>query len=161
MDLNLTPEEARFRDEIRDWLGTNLPDGWEPLFQNRGEDMKSWIHFLKGWQRKLFDNELIGIGWPKEYGGRGATIIEQLILTEELARAGAPELLHIAAGLELVGPALMHHGTADPCASRRGSLRGYGAEGLDQLRWDFGLQHHAGPNRSGRSQTQRDQLSAG
>ena len=113
MDLNLTPEEARFRDEVREWLEANLPRGWEPLFENRGEDMESWVQFLKEWQRKLFGNGLVGIGWPREYGGRGATMIEQLILTQELARAGAPELLHIAAGLELVGPALMHYGTPE------------------------------------------------
>ena len=113
MDLNWTPQEAQFRDEVQEWLSANLPRDWGPLFENRGEDMESWVHFLKGWQRKLHENGLVGIGWPKEYGGRGATIVEQLILAEELARAGAPELLHIGAGIELVGPALMHYGTPE------------------------------------------------
>ena len=73
--------------------------------------MNEWMAFLKRWQRKLYDAGWSGISWPREYGGRGATIIEELIFTEELARSKAPNLMNISIGIELVGPAIIHHGT--------------------------------------------------
>src|SRR5262249_10069004 len=111
MNLKYTDEEERFRDEVRQWLATNLPRDWEKLAQESSEDMDGWMVFLMGWQRKLFDGGWAGISWPKEYGGRGATINEQLIFTEEMARAKAPNSMNVAIGIELVGPAIIHHGT--------------------------------------------------
>jgi alkylation response protein AidB-like acyl-CoA dehydrogenase len=111
MDLNYTAEEERFRNRVREWLASNLPMGWEPIADGEAEDMARWMRFLKEWQRKLYDAGWAGISWPAEYGGRGATIVEQLIFTEEMARAGAPNMMNIAIGMELVGPAIMHHGS--------------------------------------------------
>jgi alkylation response protein AidB-like acyl-CoA dehydrogenase len=111
MDLNHTTEEEHFRGQVREWLASNLPRGWENSTAGEAEDLERWIGFLKEWQRKLYDAGWAGIAWPAEYGGRGATIIEQLIFTEEMARAGAPNLMNIAIGMELVGPAIIHHGT--------------------------------------------------
>jgi alkylation response protein AidB-like acyl-CoA dehydrogenase len=110
MNLHDTPEEKRFRDEVRAWIATNLArDGERPAF-TESDHMDEWMAFLKSWQRKLSDAGWAGIAWPKEYGGRGATINEQLIFTEEMARAKAPNLINVSIGIELVGPALMHHG---------------------------------------------------
>ncbi|HKZ79869.1 MAG TPA: acyl-CoA dehydrogenase [Pyrinomonadaceae bacterium] len=111
MDLNYTPAEESFRDEVRAWLAANLaPDG-ENVYATESEGMDQWMTYLKQWQRKLHDAGWSGISWPREYGGRGATIIEELIFTEEMARAKAPNLMNISIGVELVGPAIMHHGT--------------------------------------------------
>jgi alkylation response protein AidB-like acyl-CoA dehydrogenase len=111
MDLNRTYDEQLFCDEVRAWLAAHHDELNESYSYNQAEKMDNWMAFLKRWQRKLYDAGLSGISWPKEYGGRGATIIEELILTEEMARAKAPNLMNISIGIELVGPAIIHHGT--------------------------------------------------
>jgi alkylation response protein AidB-like acyl-CoA dehydrogenase len=113
MHLNYTLDEERFRDEVRNWLAANLPKDWERIANADSENADEWMAFLKGWQRKLYDAGWAGISWPAEYGGRGATINEQLIFTEEMARAKAPNLMNVSIGIELVGPAIIHHGTEE------------------------------------------------
>lgn len=113
MDLNYTQAEERFRDEVRTWLAANLSGDEESLVSNESENMDEWMAYLKNWQRKLHKAGWSGISWPKEYGGRGATIIEELIFTEEMAHAKVPNLMNISIGIELVGPAIMHHGTEE------------------------------------------------
>ncbi|MGH9902203.1 MAG: acyl-CoA dehydrogenase family protein, partial [Pyrinomonadaceae bacterium] len=113
MDLNYTPEEERFRDEVRAWLAHNLPAGGGGFAAAEAENMDEWMTFLKGWQRKLHDAGWTGLSWPVEYGGRGATIIEELIFTEEMAQSKAPNLMNVSIGTELVGPAIIHHGTEE------------------------------------------------
>ena len=110
MDLNLTPEQQQFRDELRAWLAANLP----PPFAGSTNEEEKGEHFeyLRQWQRKVFDAGWAGISWPKEYGGRGAALIEQAILTEEWARAEAPPLIN-ALGLSLIGPTIIAVGTPE------------------------------------------------
>jgi alkylation response protein AidB-like acyl-CoA dehydrogenase len=112
MHLEYTPKEERFRNEVRTWLTANLPKDWEDI-ANDDQNMGEWMAFLKRWQRELYDAGWAGISWPKEYGGRGATINEQLIFTEEMARVKAPNLINVSIGIELVGPAIIHHGTEE------------------------------------------------
>ena len=108
MDLNLTTAELSFRDEFRAWLRDNVPADWE---RRRTEDeMQARFEFLRDWQKKMFDAGWIGISWPKEFGGRGATLMEQVIFTEEMARASAPPLANVL-GLMLVGPTIIAFGT--------------------------------------------------
>lgn len=111
MQLKDTSQQQRFRDEVKAWLAANLPKDWQRLADAQTENTDLWMRFLKDWQRKLSDAGWAGISWPKEYGGRGATIDEQLIFTEEMARARVPNLMNISIGIELVGPAIIHHGT--------------------------------------------------
>src|SRR5215211_4793375 len=99
MDLNLTPGEQEFRDEFRAWLSENVPEEWA-----------EYIKYLRDWQRKLYDGGWAGISWPKEFGGRGASLLEQAIFQEELARANAPQLVGTI-GLSLVGPTVIALGT--------------------------------------------------
>jgi alkylation response protein AidB-like acyl-CoA dehydrogenase len=103
MDLTLTSEEQAFRDEVRAWLGENHP-GPEP----DGEEAR--FEFRRAWQRKLHDAGWAGISWPKEYGGRGATLIEQAIFSEEMVRAKAPSPANVL-GLVMGGPVVIAHGT--------------------------------------------------
>jgi alkylation response protein AidB-like acyl-CoA dehydrogenase len=103
VDLTLNPEEQAFQDEVRAWLGENHP-GPEP----DGEEAK--FEFRRAWQRKLHDAGWAGISWPKEYGGRGATLIEQAIFSEEMARAKAPSPANVL-GLVMGGPVVIAHGT--------------------------------------------------
>lgn len=110
MDLNLTPNEQKFRDEFRQWLASNVPAEWTGGGSTSSENNDAYIEYLHDWQRKLYDGGWAGISWPKEYGGRGATLIEQSIFQAELARANAPQLIGTI-GLSLVGPTIIAMGT--------------------------------------------------
>lgn len=109
MDLNLTPTERQFRDEFRAWLKDNVPTEWTGGGSS-SEDREDYIKYLRDWQRKLYECGWAGISWPKEYGGRGATLLEQSIFQAELARANAPQLIGTI-GLSLVGPTIIALGT--------------------------------------------------
>lgn len=110
MDLNLTPEERAFRDEFRAWLEANIPEGWNASEAKQLESSRERFEFLRAWQKKMYEAGWVGIHWPKEYGGRGASLIEQTIFIEEMARAGAPTLINVL-GLSLLGPTLIQYGT--------------------------------------------------
>ncbi len=111
MDLGLTPNELKFRDELRAWLKANLPKKSSHAIRT-GESAAAYYQYLKDWQRKLYDGGYTGIAWPKEFEGRGATFIEQAIFQEELALADAPELFGTI-GLSLVGPTIIAVGTEE------------------------------------------------
>jgi alkylation response protein AidB-like acyl-CoA dehydrogenase len=107
MDLHLTGDEARFRDVLRAWLKQHVPKEWE---EKREEPLEKRFDFLKTWQRKLYDGGWAGISWPLEYGGRGASVMQQVIFWEEMARAQAPPMANVL-GLGLVGPTIIAFGT--------------------------------------------------
>lgn len=108
MDLNLTIEEQQFRDELRAWLARNVPRDWE---RHRLQDsMEARFGFLREWQRQVYEGGWAGVAWPKEYGGRGASLVQQVIFTEEMGRAGAPPLANVL-GLSLIGPTIIAFGT--------------------------------------------------
>lgn len=107
MDLNLTAEERRFRDELRDWLHLHVPADWD---ERREESLEARFDYLKNWQRKLHAAGWAGISWPKEYGGRGAPLMQQVIFYEEMARVQAPPMANVL-GLALIGPTLIAFGT--------------------------------------------------
>ena len=103
MDLAYSPAEERFRRELRAWLEAN-PLAPEP------EEIGAWVAHGKAWQRRLYEAGWCGVHWPAAYGGRGASLIEQIIFQEEMARVGAPQLINLA-GLTMGGPVLIAHGT--------------------------------------------------
>jgi len=103
MDLTLSPEEQRFRDELRTWLLDNHP-GPDP----QGAD--AVFDFRREWQRTMHRAGWTGISWPREFGGRGATLMEQAIFDEEMARARAPQPVN-GLGLLMGGPVVIRHGT--------------------------------------------------
>ena len=84
MDLTLTDSEAAFKDEVRSWLEENHP-GPAPEGDDHAE-----FEFRRAWQKKMHDAGWAGLSWPEEYGGKGATLIEQSIFNEELARQRVP-----------------------------------------------------------------------
>ena len=112
MDLNLTPQEQQFRDEFRAWLESNIPADWQTHESRDEESSRERFEFLRTWQKKMFEAGWVGIHWPKEYGGRGVTIIEQAVFIEEMARAQAPPLINVL-GLSLLGPTLINYGTEE------------------------------------------------
>ncbi len=105
MDLSYSPAEERFRLELRSWLRAH-PPGPEP------EDLDAWVAYGKAWQRRLYEAGWCGVHWPAAYGGRGASLIEQILFQEEMARAKAPLLINLA-GLTMVGPVLIACGTEE------------------------------------------------
>ncbi|MFQ5899241.1 MAG: acyl-CoA dehydrogenase family protein [Candidatus Methylomirabilia bacterium] len=113
MDFKLTPDQQAFRDEIRAWIGKNLPREWTSRAV-AGPDVPrpEFYGFLRQWQRSLYEAGFLGLTWPKEYGGRGLTFMEELILHEELALAKAPPLLNIL-GIGMAGPTIIAYGTED------------------------------------------------
>jgi alkylation response protein AidB-like acyl-CoA dehydrogenase len=112
MDLNLTSEEQKFRDEFRAWLEANIPRDWSGADVREPESSRQRFEYLRAWQKKMAEAGWVGIHWPKEYGGRGASIIQQAIFIEEMARAQAPPLINVL-GLSLLGPTLIAYGTPE------------------------------------------------
>jgi alkylation response protein AidB-like acyl-CoA dehydrogenase len=105
MDLTLSPSEMAFRDELRGWLEANHP-GKPP------EDEAEAFQWRRRWQAQLHQGGWAGLSWPKEYGWRGATLIEQAIFSEEMIRANAPAPANVL-GLVMGGPVVIHHGTEE------------------------------------------------
>ena len=102
MDFHFTPGEERFRAEVRRFLDENLPPEGE-------RD----VRFLADWQRKVRAKGWVGFSWPKEVGGGGGSIAEQVILKEEMAKRKAPPLGSCFMGLAWVGPAIVEYGTPE------------------------------------------------
>ena len=99
MDLNPTPEDRAFRAETRRWLEAHVPRGELEAADER-----------RAWHRQLYEAGHIGMGWPREYGGRGATPMQQAIVADELARINAPPYMNHL-GISIVGPTIIVHGT--------------------------------------------------
>jgi alkylation response protein AidB-like acyl-CoA dehydrogenase len=95
---------SEFRDELRSWLQEHPPPDVEVAATVEDADA------LREWQRALASGRWVGIHWPVEYGGRGASLTQVAAYNEELARAEAPQILG-RAGVSLVGPTLIAHGT--------------------------------------------------
>ncbi len=108
MDLRYTPEEQKFRDELAAWLAAEVPAHGPPPSVH---DWDARREYDTGWQKKLFDAGYAGINWPKEYGGRDASLVEQLIYFEEIAKANAPYVGVNFVGLLHGGPTIMAEGT--------------------------------------------------
>ena len=111
MDFAFSPVEEAFRARIREWLRANLPEGWGTPRHPKATTPAEKVAFARQWQRKLYDGGWAGISWPKEFGGQALSPLEQLLFREEYFAAGAPDMIDIAIGLNLVGPTLIHHGT--------------------------------------------------
>ena len=108
MDLTYPEEAESFRIEIREWLEENLPTGWfDPGFTMSTEERAA---FNQNWTETLFKGGWICAGWPEEYGGKGLSLLQQVVLNEEFARAEAPMRADFF-GDTLVGPTILQWGT--------------------------------------------------
>src|SRR5579863_6469362 len=110
MDLTYPPEAETFREEVRAWLEANLPDGWsEPGYRLSSAERDE---FNKDWTQRLREGGWICASWPKEYGGRGLSTIEAVVLNEEIARVNAPMRADFF-GDTRVGPTILTWGTEE------------------------------------------------
>jgi alkylation response protein AidB-like acyl-CoA dehydrogenase len=107
VEIKFTDVEEAFRREARAWLEANKPREGRPEIA----DLKGRRAYDMAWQRKMFDAGWAGINWPKEFGGRGASLMEQLVWYEEYAKVGAPEVNTGFVGLKHAGPTLIACGT--------------------------------------------------
>jgi alkylation response protein AidB-like acyl-CoA dehydrogenase len=108
MDLSFSPEQEEFRAKVQAFLRVNLPPGWGKAgFRPEGMSMTD---FLRDWQRRLYEGGFLGMAWPQEFGGQGASQIEMAIFNEEVARVRAPAPLNVL-GLTMAAPTIITYGT--------------------------------------------------
>ncbi|MGH7821971.1 MAG: acyl-CoA dehydrogenase family protein, partial [Candidatus Binatia bacterium] len=106
MDFTPSPHIEHVRAEFRSWLEKNLPQSWRGLHPFDGLPEAERISNLRAWQRRLHEGRWLMIHWPESVGGRGLTMLEHLVVQEELLRAEAPPLIN-AASLSIVAPTLL------------------------------------------------------
>ncbi len=109
MDFSYPADVERFRHELRTWLSANLTDELIAARRPSGRD-DAVFEKLRVWNATMADAGWAAVSWPREYGGRGATVLEQLVYTEETTRARAPLPLNVI-GMNNIAPAIMQYGT--------------------------------------------------
>ena len=109
MEIRFSAAEEAFRTDARAWLEANVPRDRRPV----GADLAALRDYDLAWQRRMFEGGWAGVSWPREYGGRGASLMEQVIWYEEYARAGAPEVTTTFVGLNHAGPTLVACGSEE------------------------------------------------
>jgi alkylation response protein AidB-like acyl-CoA dehydrogenase len=107
VDLNDTPEQAAYRTEVRAWLEQSKAAA--PSTRGRGDEEGS-VAAHRAWQRKLAEAGYVGVTWPAEHGGQGKGPLHQVVINQEIARAGVPGILD-AIGVGMLGPTLIAHGS--------------------------------------------------
>ena len=113
MDLRDRPEDVAFRLEVRRFLEEHLVDEFAELGGRGGSGDETFgFEVRRRWERVLAEGGWTCLGWPDEYGGRGASMTEQVVFNEEYARAGAPGRVNVM-GEGLLGPTLIHYGTPE------------------------------------------------
>jgi alkylation response protein AidB-like acyl-CoA dehydrogenase len=112
VDLNDTPEQAEYRANVRGWLEQHRDEA--PVLRGEGaiKDEEEAVVAHRGWQRKLAESGFVGVTWPNEYGGQGLGPLEQVIVNQELTKAGLPGILD-AIGVGMLGPTLIAHGSEE------------------------------------------------
>jgi alkylation response protein AidB-like acyl-CoA dehydrogenase len=109
VDFSYPTESEQFRKELRAWLSANLTDDVRAADRRRGRDSLAF-DTLRAWDAKVADAGWGAVAWPPEYGGRGATVLDQLAHAEETTRARAPVPLNVI-GMNNIAPAIMQYGT--------------------------------------------------
>jgi len=121
VDLDDTPEQAKYRTRVRAWLHEHKSEA--PILTGpdaiQGED--EIVAARRAWQGKLAEAGLAGVTWPKEYGGQGLGPIEQVLCNQEIARAKVPGILD-AIGVGMLGPTLIAHGSDEQKARHLGPM---------------------------------------
>ncbi len=110
MDFNFSEAQQQFREELRAWLKENLERPWIEELRDPQNDEKKLFDIRRSWQGKLNEAGYLGIHWPKEWGGRGLTVVENAIFAAESIQA--PPIAS-RVGINLLGPALIHHATEE------------------------------------------------
>jgi alkylation response protein AidB-like acyl-CoA dehydrogenase len=118
VDLNDTPEQASYRQEVRSWLAAHRSEA--PPRSGSYED-PAYVDPRRAWQRQLAEAGLAGVTWPREYGGRGLGPIEQVTVNQELRRAEVPGILDVI-GIGMLGPCIIAHGSEEQKSRHLGPM---------------------------------------
>jgi alkylation response protein AidB-like acyl-CoA dehydrogenase len=110
VDLNDTPEQAAYRQQVRTWLEDHAADAPPVRATRAGAEDEAYLAQRRAWQGKLAGGGLAGVTWPKELGGQGLGAIEQVIVNQEIGRAAVPGILDVI-GIGMLGPCIIAHGT--------------------------------------------------
>ena len=110
MNFDFSAHEEAFRKDVRRWLETHLPDDLRGRAFASSRADREEVRRLRAWQRAMHEAGYVGMDWPREFGGRGASIVEMVILYQEMARAESPQFVN-RGGISMLGPTLMKHGT--------------------------------------------------
>jgi alkylation response protein AidB-like acyl-CoA dehydrogenase len=112
VDPRHSPQAERFRERIRAFLREQLPPTWQGLGAVADRDEAD--RFVASWRTTLAAHGLLGVSWPREYGGAGLSRLEQVVLVEELARAGVPAMgYNDTFGIKMLGGTLLRWGTEE------------------------------------------------
>jgi alkylation response protein AidB-like acyl-CoA dehydrogenase len=121
VDLNDTPQQAEFRTKVRSWLEEHQHEA--PVLEGPGAltDEDEIVAARRVWQRKLAEAGLAGATWPADVGGQGLGPIEQVIISQEIGRAGVPGILDVI-GVGMLGPTIIAHGTDEQKSRHLGPM---------------------------------------
>ena len=108
MDLNDAPEQAEYRAQVRAWFDEHKDEA--PVLT--GDDEAREVAAQRAWQRRLAEAGLVGVAWPKEYGGQGRGPLEHVIVGQEIQRAGVPGIFDLV-GVGMLGPTIIAHGSEE------------------------------------------------
>ena len=120
MDLNDTPEQAEYREKVRAWLEEHKAQAPEARSTRAGAEDDAYVDARRRWQGRLAEGGLAGVTWPVDVGGQGLGPIEQVIVSQEIARAGVPGILDVI-GVGMLGPTIIAHGTEEQKARYPGA----------------------------------------
>ncbi len=110
VNFDFTEAQEAFRKEVRHWLEANLPADLRGRGFAASRADREEVRRLRAWQRRMYEAGYVGMDWPREFGGRAASIVEQIILYQEMGRAESPQFVN-RGGVSMLGPTLMKHGT--------------------------------------------------
>ena len=117
MDLNDSPEQAKYRAKVRAWLEEHRSEApFGPY-----ADEASEVAARRAWQGRLAEAGMAGVAWPVQFGGRGLGPVEHVILNQEILRAGVPNVLDVI-GVGMLGPTIIAHGSGEQCNRYLGPL---------------------------------------
>jgi alkylation response protein AidB-like acyl-CoA dehydrogenase len=119
MDFAFSDAERAFADEARAWLEAHVPAAWRRQHCWTRADDEAWLAIARDWQRRLYEGGWAAISWPREHGGRGASVVERWLFDQALDQVGAPRP-PTASYVDLIGPVILRHGSE---AQRRRFLR--------------------------------------
>src|SRR5205085_9487682 len=110
MNFEFSQDEEDFRKDVRSWLERELPDDLRGKGFAASRGNKEEFVRLRWWQKKMCEAGYVGMDWPREFGGRGASLTEMVVLYQEMGRAESPQIVN-RGGVSMLGPTLMKHGT--------------------------------------------------
>lgn len=121
MDLNDTPQQAEYRARARAWLTEHKAQAPEVRSARAGAEDDAYIDARRRWQGQLASGGLAGVTWPADVGGQGLGPVEQVIVSQEIARAEVPGILDVI-GVGMLGPTIIAHGSDEQKARYLGPM---------------------------------------